>query len=113
MNKGHLIERIRDTYGNRFTAEQAVEVVLETLVRTVAEGERVSVTGFGALEPHPVPSRKARNPQTGESVVVPARRRVRFRPGQNFLDLVNGDKLLPEEESAIKKAPKGSITPLR
>jgi DNA-binding protein HU-beta len=109
MNRAHLIERIKYMHGNAFTAEEALEAVLETIVRTVAEGERVMVTGFGSLEPILIPARRARNPQTGEVVEVGAHQRVKFRPGQNFVELVNGNKLLPEKGSAIKKAPKGSV----
>jgi hypothetical protein len=41
---------------------------------------------------------------------VPSTYRVRFRAGQNLLDLVTKTKKLPRKGSAIKKAPKGSIT---
>lgn len=109
MNKLHLIERIKNTHGNSFTAVEAVEVVLETMVRTLAEGDKVIITGFGTLEPVLMDTRKARNPQTGETMWVPPVHKVRWRAGQNLIDLVNGRKLLPAEGgecSAIKKAPK-------
>lgn len=104
-----LIERIRATHGNHFTASEAVEAVLDTIVRAVAEGEGVSVTGFGALTVVDMASRWARNPATGQRVLVPPTKKVRFRAGQNLLDLVTGAKPLPSG-SAIKKAPKGSVT---
>jgi DNA-binding protein HU-beta len=110
VNKAQLIETVKDTHGNRLTAEAAVEAVLDVIVREVAMRRRVSVTGFGSLEAVRVKRHKARNPQTGETVWVPSTYRVRFRAGQNLLDLVTKTKKLPRKGSAIKKAPKGSIT---
>jgi DNA-binding protein HU-beta len=109
VNKAQLIEIVKDIHGNRLTAEQAVEAVLDVIVREVAEGGRVSVTGFGAMDSVHQPARRARNPQTGETVLLPATRRVRFRPGQNLIDLVTGARKLPQG-SAIKKAAKGTVT---
>ena len=84
-----------------------VDAVLGTIVRTVTSGEPVSVTGFARIEPVEQQERIGRNPKTGETVRVPARIRPRMRPGQNFLDLVAGDKPLPDG-SAIAKAPRGT-----
>lgn len=110
MNKAQLIETVKDMHGNRLTAEEAVEAVLDVIVRELAMRRRVSVTGFGALDSVRMPRRKARNPQTGETVWVPATQRVRFRPGQNLIDLVAKKKKLPRTGSAIKKAAKGTLT---
>jgi DNA-binding protein HU-beta len=110
VNKAQLIETVKNTHGNDLTAEEAVEAVLDVIVRELAMRRRVSVTGFGALDSVRVNRHKARNPQTGETVWVPATQRVRFRPGQNLIDLVAKKKKLPRTGSAIKKAPKGSIT---
>ncbi|MQY11481.1 DNA-binding protein HU [Streptomyces sp. RB5] len=106
MNKMLLIEEVAAKLGSRTIATEAVEAVFDSIVRAVAGGERVSVTGFGSLEPIAHPARFARNPQTGERVRVDARRGVRFRAGTSFKALVDGTKPLPEEGSAIKKAPK-------
>ncbi|MFF0089268.1 HU family DNA-binding protein [Streptomyces canus] len=106
MNKKLLIEDVAAKIGSRTVAAEAVEAVFDSIVRAVAEGKRVSVTGFGLIEPVARPARLARNPQTGLRVQVKATRAVRFRPGASFKALVDGTKPLPEEGSAIKKAPK-------
>lgn len=110
MNKALFIERVRMIHGNRLTAEQAVEAVLDTLVRAVTEGESVAITGFGTMEAQDQNARKARNPATGEKMWLAATKRVRFRPGQGFIDLVTGARKLPESSSAIRKAPKGTVS---
>ncbi|MCN9242837.1 HU family DNA-binding protein [Streptomyces sp. NPDC052051] len=111
MNKAQLVEAIADKMGGRQPAADAVDAVLDAIVRAVVGGDRVSVTGFGSFEKVDRPARYARNPQTGERVRVKKTSVPRFRAGQGFKDLVSGSKKLPRGgEVAVKKAPKGSLT---
>ncbi|MEE1768679.1 MULTISPECIES: HU family DNA-binding protein [unclassified Streptomyces] len=111
MNKAQLVEAIADKVGGRQQAADAVDAVLDAIVRAVVAGDRVSVTGFGSFEKVDRPARYARNPQTGERVRVKKTSVPRFRAGQGFKDLVSGSKKLPKGgEVAVKKAPKGSLS---
>ncbi|THA28731.1 HU family DNA-binding protein [Streptomyces sp. A1277] len=110
MNKAQLVEAIADKVGGRQQAADAVDVVLDAIVRAVVAGDRVSVTGFGSFEKVDRPARYARNPQTGERVRVKKTSVPRFRAGQGFKDLVSGSKKLPKNDVAVKKAPKGSLS---
>ncbi|MCP9962304.1 HU family DNA-binding protein [Streptomyces somaliensis] len=111
MNKAQLVEAIADKMGGRQQAADAVDAVLDAIVRAVVAGDRVSVTGFGSFEKVERPARYARNPQTGERVRVKKTSVPRFRAGQGFKDLVSGTKKLPKGgEVAVKKAPKGSLS---
>ncbi|NEA68733.1 HU family DNA-binding protein [Streptomyces sp. SID12488] len=111
MNKAQLVEAIADKVGGRQQAAEAVDAVLDAIVRATVSGDRVSVTGFGSFEKVDRPARYARNPQTGERVRVKKTSVPRFRAGQGFKDLVSGSKKLPRGgEVAVKKAPKGSLT---
>ncbi|MGW7099119.1 HU family DNA-binding protein [Streptomyces sp. NPDC054883] len=111
MNKAQLVEAIADKLGGRQQAADAVDAVLDAMVRAVVAGDRVSVTGFGSFEKVDRPARYARNPQTGERVRVKKTSVPRFRAGQGFKDLVSGTKKLPKGgEVAVKKAPKGSLS---
>ncbi|MFF8729682.1 HU family DNA-binding protein [Streptomyces sp. NPDC015171] len=111
MNKAQLVEAIADKMGGRQQAADAVDAVLDAIVRAVVGGDRVSVTGFGSFEKVDRPARYARNPQTGERVRVKKTSVPRFRAGQGFKDLVSGSKKLPRGgEVSVKKAPKGSLT---
>lgn len=109
MNKAQLVEAIQDKLGGRQQAAEAVDVVLDAIVRSVVAGERVSVTGFGSFEKVDRPARYARNPQTGERVRVRKTSVPRFRAGAGFKELVSGAKKLPKNDVAVKKAPKGSL----
>lgn len=110
MNKAQLVEAIADKVGGRQQAADAVDAVLDAIVRAVVAGDRVSVTGFGSFEKVDRPARYARNPQTGERVRVKKTSVPRFRAGQGFKDLVSGSKKLPKNDVAVKKAPKGSLS---
>ncbi|MFS8201989.1 HU family DNA-binding protein [Streptomyces sp. CWNU-52B] len=110
MNKAQLVETIADKVGGRQQAADAVDAVLDAIVRAVVGGDRVSVTGFGSFEKVERPARYARNPQTGERVRVKKTSVPRFRAGQGFKDLVSGSKKLPKNDVAVKKAPKGSLS---
>ncbi|MER6627824.1 HU family DNA-binding protein [Streptomyces sp. NPDC000987] len=110
MNKAQLVEAIADKMGGRQQAADAVDAVLDAIVRAVVAGDRVSVTGFGSFEKVDRPARYARNPQTGERVRVKKTSVPRFRAGQGFKDLVSGSKKLPKGDIAVKKAPKGSLS---
>ncbi|GAA1769375.1 MULTISPECIES: HU family DNA-binding protein [Streptomonospora] len=92
MNKRDLIDAISDRMGDKKTATEAVNAVLETIQSAVASGEKVAVTGFGVFERGERAAREARNPATGATINVPASYVPKFRPGSDFKALVNGEK---------------------
>lgn len=92
MNKRELIDAISGRLGDKKTATEAVNAVLEAIQGAVAQGDKVSITGFGAFEKAERPARTARNPATGEAIKVPKSSVPKFRPGADFKALVNGEK---------------------
>ncbi|MDI2129318.1 HU family DNA-binding protein [Yinghuangia seranimata] len=104
MNKAQLVEAVQDRLGGRTAAADAVDAVLDAIIRAVAGGDRVSITGFGSFEKVERAARYARNPQTGERVRVKKTAIPRFRPGQGFKDLTAGTKKMPKSGSAAAKA---------
>jgi len=92
MNKRELIDAISGRLGDRKTATEAVNAVLETIQSAVAAGDKVAITGFGVFEKSERPARTARNPATGAAIQVPESSVPRFRPGADFKALVNGEK---------------------
>ena len=85
MNKAQLIEALADRLGDKKTASQAVEGVVDLIVRNVNKGEKVNITGFGVFEKRARAARTARNPRTGESVKVKKTNVPAFRPGTRDL----------------------------
>ncbi|MGA3151277.1 MAG: HU family DNA-binding protein [Streptosporangiaceae bacterium] len=92
MNKRDLIDAISGRLGDKKTATEAVNAVLDTIQDTVAKGDKVSITGFGVFEKTVRPARTARNPATGAAIKVPKSSVPKFRAGADFKALVNGEK---------------------
>ncbi|MFG1704656.1 HU family DNA-binding protein [Nonomuraea sp. M3C6] len=89
MNKRELVEAIADRVGDRKTATEAVNAVVDAIQKAVAKGDKVSITGFGAFEMVNKPARTARNPSTGAEIRVAESWGPKFRPGSDFKELVN------------------------
>lgn len=102
INKTGLAVAVANDLG--ITTKQAYRVldsVFGTVSRTVTAGHDVTLTNFGTFRAVVHPARKARNPQTGERVPVPARRAVHFRVSPRLREVVQaGDPTAP-----IKKRP--------
>jgi DNA-binding protein HU-beta len=93
MNKRDLIDAVSDRMGdNKKAATEAVNAVLDTIQKTVASGDKVSITGFGVFEKHVRPARTARNPATGAAVKVPKTSVPKFRAGADFKAIVNAKR---------------------
>ncbi|GAA2067644.1 HU family DNA-binding protein [Williamsia deligens] len=111
MNKAELIEELTkklDT--DRRTATDAVEHVVDTIVRAVNKGESVTITGFGVFEKRKRAARVARNPRTGETVKVRPTSVPAFRPGAQFKAVVAGKQKLSATGPAVKRGSTGTAT---
>lgn len=95
MNKNQLIEALAPRLGGRSTAALAVESFVDVVLREVAAGRSVGITGFGTFERVDRAARTGRNPHTGEAVPIAAASRPRFRPGTYFTSVVSEPGLLP------------------
>src|SRR5271170_7006223 len=87
-----LIDAISGRLGDKKSATEAVNAVLEAIQSAVANGDKVAITGFGVFEKSERPARTARNPATGATIQVPKSSVPRFRAGADFKALVNGEK---------------------
>ncbi|MFU9028591.1 HU family DNA-binding protein [Rhodococcus erythropolis] len=104
MNKAELIDVLTEKLGSdRRTATDAVEHVVDTIVRAVHRGESVTITGFGVFEQRRRAARVARNPRTGETVKVKPTSVPAFRPGAQFKAVIAGGQKLPATGPAVKR----------
>ena len=69
--------------------EQVVDVFFDEITRRLAEGGRVELRGFGAFSIREREARVGRNPRTGESVDVPAKRVPYFKAGKEIKNRLN------------------------
>ena len=89
MNKAELIEQVASQTGlAKRTSGKAVDAVVSAMSDCLAKGEKVTLVGFGTFR---VKSRKARrgvNPQTGESIQIPAKKVPKFSAGKALREKV-------------------------
>lgn len=69
--------------------EHIVDTIIDTMTDALADGRRIELRGFGSFSVKERSARIARNPRTGESVKVPARRTLNFKAGKNLRDALN------------------------
>ena len=81
--KRDMAERIAERCGiTGVEAKRMVQHTLDEMVRTLVESGRLELRNFGVFQIHQSAPRKARNPRTGETVMVPSRRVVKFKMGK-------------------------------
>ncbi len=85
MNKNDLIESIAlSAQISKIAAERGLNGLLSTLSAAMKDGKRVTLIVFGSFSVVDRAPRIGRNPKTGESVPIPQRRVVKFRPGKEL-----------------------------
>jgi len=90
MNKTELIEHVADKANLTKTQMQAaLTALLETITEKVADGDKVTLVGFGTFEPKVRSAREGRNPKTGDKLDIPAARVPTFSAGKAFREAVN------------------------
>lgn len=83
-------EEITETKLSADKSRALIDLVFDTIGDSVATGEKISITGFGDFERVERAERNARNPQTGEAIVVPAQFASKFKPAKKLKDKVKG-----------------------
>ena len=90
MNKTELIAKVAE---ETELSKGKVQVVLDGIINSIGDslksGDKVSFVGFGTFEVAKRDARTGRNPQTGDSIKIPARKVVRFKAGKQLKDNVN------------------------
>ena len=109
MNKAELIKSIEQTLGSRKAAADALDAVLDAIVREVSKGGKVAITGFGTFEKAARAARTGRNPQTGEPVKIPKTNVPRFKAATSFKSYVANPKSLPKAAPAVARAAAGTV----
>lgn len=89
MNRTELVDAVAGKAGlKKVDAQAAVDALVEIVTDALAKGDEVRVTGFGSFDITNTKAREARNPRTGEKVMVPAKRRPVFKAGKQLKDAV-------------------------
>jgi len=90
MTKADIVESLYEKIGfSKKEAADLVELVFDQLKDTLAKGEKIKISGFGNFVVREKKSRVGRNPQTGQSIEISARKVLTFRPSQVLRAEVN------------------------
>ena len=90
MNKTELIDAVAEGADiSKAAATRAVDTVLDSISKTLANGDQVTLVGFGTFSVKARAARTGRNPRTGEAINIPAAKVPGFKAGKALKDAVN------------------------
>ena len=110
MNKAQFIAALAPHFdNNKKEAARSVDIVFDTIIRTISKGEDVMINDFGKFKKVDRPARKGRNPFTGETIQIKASKKVRFLPAKGLKEVISGARKLgaapvPPAKAAPAKA---------
>ncbi len=86
MNKIELIAAVAEEAGmTKVDARKAIDAVLEVSKKELKKGGKIALVGFGTMGVVNRPARQGRNPRTGKTIKIAAKKVVRFKPAANIL----------------------------
>jgi integration host factor subunit beta len=89
MRKNDLVEEISRVSETTFKeAGTIVEIILDSIVKALRDGERVELRGFGTFATRRRRARRGRNPKTGEEINVPPKTIATFRPSKELKEQI-------------------------
>jgi integration host factor subunit alpha len=90
MTKADIFEKVQEVIGlSKKESAEMVETVLAIMKSTLESGENLKISGFGSFIVKQKKDRRGRNPQTGESITIEARRILMFKPSGVLKDEIN------------------------
>ncbi|MBD0268980.1 HU family DNA-binding protein [Pseudanabaena sp. FACHB-2040] len=89
MNKGELVDKVAEKASvTKKEADAVITATIESIMEAVADGQKVTLVGFGSFEPRERKEREGRNPKTGDTMVIPATKVPAFSAGKLFKEKV-------------------------
>ena len=84
MNKAQLIEVIAGKTATKKEAQDLVETIWDTIKGSLKKQEDVAISGFGTFKVKQTKARAGRNPKTGETIQIPAKKKVAFKASKEL-----------------------------
>lgn len=89
MNKASIVDKVHEMLGGtKAQAERAVDLVVDSIVDGLKNGDEVSIAGLGIFSTKMRAARQGRNPRTGESIQIEAMRIPKFRAAKALKEAV-------------------------
>ncbi len=93
MNKADLVDRIAGACSiSKVQATTAIDTAVDSVTAALRKGDRVALIGFGTFSVSQRKARNGRNPQTGATIKIAARKVAKFTPGNELKKAVNKGK---------------------
>jgi DNA-binding protein HU-beta len=93
MTKSQLVQKLaEDSEISKKQADAVLQTLVDLTVTSVRKGDPVKIPGLGTFRKVQTKARMGRNPQTGEPIKIPARKKVRFSVAKTFKESVLGKK---------------------
>ena len=90
LTKKEFIDAISSKTGvTKVYAEKVFKTIFETIRESVKDGKALSINGFGTFKPVTRSARNGVNPSTGESIKIPEKKTVKFKPSSSLVDDLN------------------------
>jgi len=90
MTKAELVEKVADKIQlPKKQTETVVNILLNSITEALSEGDKVELRGFGSFRIRNRNPREGRNPKTGDTVQIPAKRVPFFKAGKELRDMVD------------------------
>ena len=118
LTKADIVDRVYKEAGfSKKEAANLIDLIFKIIKDTLAKGEKVKISGFGNFSIRDKQTRTGRNPQTGESMQISARRVLTFKPSQVLKEDVTAryvhrldDKGNENKELPIKEGPSRALS---
>jgi len=89
LNKAQLISEVaKDSGLKKVEAEKAVKSTFDVISKALSKGNNVTLIGFGTFSVYQRAARKGKNPRTGETIKIPAKKVAKFKAGKALSELV-------------------------
>lgn len=88
MNKAELVEVVAEKTETKKQAQDIIETVLDSVKKSLKKNDDVSIAGLGSFKVKKTKARMGRNPKTGESIKIPAKKKVTFKAAKDLKELV-------------------------
>lgn len=100
MNKTDLINAVAGETGmSKVDTEKAIKATIDSICKELTIGGSITLVGFGTFSIMERKARMGKNPRTGESIKIPAKRVAKFKPGKALTEMV----AIKKEEKKTKK----------
>ena len=100
LTKAGIIDQVSAQSAlSKSDAAEAVDACLNIIKETLAQGEKVKISGFGNFVVRHKNARKGRNPQTGQEILLEARKVLTFKPSLVLKNILNEEEPASQSES--------------